>query len=728
MILKKLIFVLTILVFYHVLPSIAQDQDSIKIDLFSLYESTSDQEGMFYLPEIKRGGPLSNARIVNEKRLQTATKIGNYRGAATAASNLAWMELESGNNEKALAFFNIALDARKQLDDVSAIATIQLQIGYVYYRNLEYEEALRQFELALKKLEESKAAKSIPVTQALIAQAHLSMKNFDKARVHFLKAYGGFSSIGEAKAKARIGVQLAEIAIRKNEDAEALRYLDGAFAAFQKAGDKNGMALVCRDYGIIHFKKGDYQNAISEYRKSIAFSNQLSVAKLLKDTYLKLFTILSLNGEHDKSNEINIFYVQLRDSIDLVERSRVMNSQMTRRDLVERESIQEMLRKGNEVSYQQLTTQEIEKNLQLTEAEIERLEKEKIIEDLNIAKRISDQANMEREERIQQLTAEKSLQDLALSKKELEVSRGQTVRNTLLTAFLFIIIIAVLLFTRYRNQKKSHAKLDMAYKDLSETHHKLIAAQEQLVHAQKMASLGQLTAGIAHEIQNPLNFVNNFSELSMELIDEMKQPGINQDEILHDLKSNLEKINTHGKRADKIVKGMLTHSRAGQTEKQLTDINKMIDELLELSYHGNRSRDTNFTSEIIKNFDLNLPLANVSTQEISRVLINLFNNAFYAVGQRVKKEGSTYKASVGVSTGMQGIFIVIKIRDNGPGIPEDIRKKIFDPFFTTKPAGEGTGLGLSLSYDIIVKGHSGIISVNSEPNMYTEFTISIPVT
>ena len=344
-----------------------------------------------------------------------------------------------------------------------------------------------------------------------------------------------------------------------------------------------------------------------------------------------------------------------------------------------------------------------------------------------MAKKISDQANIDREERIRQLTKDKALQDLALSQKELEVSKGKEFRNTLSIGFVFIIITGGLLYNRYRNQRKSHNQLDAAYKDLSETHHKLVSAQEQLVHAQKMASLGQLTAGIAHEIQNPLNFVNNFAELSVELIDEMNQPGINKEELINDLRANLEKINTHGRRADKIVKGMLTHSRVGQGDKQFSDINRMIDELLELSYHGNRSRDNNFKAEIIKNLDVNLPQVMLITQDISRVLINLFNNSFYAIGQRAKKEGKLFKPVVGVSTRLINNNVVIKIRDNGSGIPDEIKSKIFDPFFTTKPAGDGTGLGLSLSYDIIVKGHNGTITVNSEINSFTEFLITLPV-
>ncbi len=724
---KSLILTMLLLVCSFHGPLKAQVIDSVYVDVFSLYENLSDQEGMFYLPQVRKSGFAPGSKLVNEKRLQAASNGGNNGQVVLAAVNLAWIELEQGNNEKAISYFNTAIDAQNKTQDKQGAALLLIQKGFVQHRSLDFESALETFNEALKIVDRGKSRSGVAVIHALIAQTYLVQKDFEKADKQYKKAYDGFLASGETRARARIGVQLGEIAIRKDDPASAQKYLSQSLAYFQKTGDLNGQALVYRDLGIIKFKNGDYNSAVSDYRRSLALSGQLSVAKLLKNTYLKLFTLKSISGEHDESNEINIQYVQLRDSIDNVERSRVLNSQMTRRDIMERETIDEMLQKEQQISYQQLSTQELQKNRRVTEAEIERLEKEKIIEDLNMAKRISDQANLEREERIQQLTKDKALQDLALSKKELEVSRGQTFRNTLVTAFIFIVIIGGLLYNRYRNKSKSHQQLDRAYKELTDTHYKLVAAQEQLVHAQKMASLGQLTAGIAHEIQNPLNFVNNFSELSVELIDEMKEPGANQQEILSDLQANLRKINTHGKRADKIVKGMLLHSRTGQVDKQPADINKMIDELLELSYHGNRSRDTNFVAEIIRNFDLKLPQVNVVMQDISRVLINLFNNAFYAVGQRAKKGGASFKATVGVSTELAGDHVIIKIRDNGTGIPEEIRKKIFDPFFTTKPAGEGTGLGLSLSYDVIVKGHNGTLAVNSEPDSFTEFIITLPI-
>jgi signal transduction histidine kinase len=708
----------------------AQKEDKKRNNLFALYENACDQEGLFYFPPEYHGGFLSGSKLVNEKKLQSATKNKNYQNIIDAATNLAFIELQDGNNEKAISFFTIAEDACTQLEQNREVAVYRLLKGFVHHLTLEHEKAVQIYNSGLRHAQQYDVKDVETIAFSLIAQAYFGMKDFQQAGKFFRQSYDGFGVLGKRYEKARIGVQLAELAIRRGNHKEALTYLDESLKVFESTSDRSGQALIMRDKGIIAFRQNQYENAAELFLKSMSLSDQLSVAKLLKDTYLKIFTIGSLAGDHQKSNDYNILYVSLRDSIDSVERSRILNSQFTRRDLVERESIAEMLRKNSEISLKNLSPDEIEKNRLVIEAEIERLEKEKIIEDLNIAKKLSDQAGIEREERIKQLTREKEQQELALTQKELEVSKAQSTRKNLFIAFAFIILVTVFVYNRYRNQQRSHDQLDKAYKELSETHQKLIAAQEQLVHSQKMASLGQLTAGIAHEIQNPLNFINNFSELSTELIEELKHSDNDQDkqEIMNDLVANLQKINTHGKRADKIVKGMLTHSRAGQVEKTSADLNRMVDELLDLSYHGNRTRDTTFTAEIIKHLDPALPKVDIVMQDISRVLINLFNNAFYAVGQRVKKEGPGFTASVGVSTSVEDEFVVIKIRDNGTGIPDHVKKKIFDPFFTTKPAGEGTGLGLSLSYDIIVKGHHGRLEVNSEPDSYTEFIIRLPFT
>jgi len=283
------------------------------------------------------------------------------------------------------------------------------------------------------------------------------------------------------------------------------------------------------------------------------------------------------------------------------------------------------------------------------------------------------------------------------------------------------------------------AELTKQKNELQETLQLLQTTQQQLIQSEKLASLGELTAGIAHEIQNPLNFVNNFSEVSVELLAEMETELNNGDKdeaiaIAADIKQNLEKILHHGRRADGIVKGMLQHSRASSGMKEPTDINKLADEYLRLAYHGLRAKDKTFNADLVTHFGNSLPGLKVVPQDIGRVLLNLFTNAFYAVQQKQKTLGNDYKPTVELSTeftaasGAKGKkCVTIKVKDNGTGIPDAIKDKIMQPFFTTKPTGEGTGLGLSLTYDIVVKGHGGNIDVISRENEGSEFVIKLPV-
>lgn len=280
------------------------------------------------------------------------------------------------------------------------------------------------------------------------------------------------------------------------------------------------------------------------------------------------------------------------------------------------------------------------------------------------------------------------------------------------------------------------AELTRQKEELLQTVADLRATQEQLVQKEKMASLGELTAGIAHEIQNPLNFVNNFAQVSAELIDELGdelRAGHTDDvqDLMSDIRQNLEKINHHGSRADAIVKAMLQHSRSSTGERQPTDINALCDEYLRLSYHGLRARDNTFNATMETHFDPAVGQVAVVGQDISRVLLNLFNNAFYAVQEKknqLKALGqlADFEPTIVVSTKKAGDQIEVCVRDNGSGIPESVQSKIFQPFFTTKPTGEGTGLGLSLSYDIITKGHGGTLTVDTREGEFTEFVVTLP--
>jgi signal transduction histidine kinase len=301
------------------------------------------------------------------------------------------------------------------------------------------------------------------------------------------------------------------------------------------------------------------------------------------------------------------------------------------------------------------------------------------------------------------------------------------------------------LATLYEESTKQKEEIEVQKKNAEEALVELKAAQAQLIQNEKMASLGELTAGIAHEIQNPLNFVNNFSEVNKELVDELQQElkaGKIDDAIAisNDIKDNEEKINHHGKRADAIVKGMLQHSRSSSGQKEPTDINALADEYLHLAYHGLRAKDPrdsankSFNSTLKTDYDERIGNINIIPQDIGRAILNLITNAFYATNEKQKLGLENYEPTVTVKTlknpppagGGRGAAILISVKDNGNGIPQKVLDKIFQPFFTTKPTGQGTGLGLSLSYDI-VKAHGGELKVETKEGEGAEFIIQLPV-
>jgi two-component system NtrC family sensor kinase len=308
----------------------------------------------------------------------------------------------------------------------------------------------------------------------------------------------------------------------------------------------------------------------------------------------------------------------------------------------------------------------------------------------------------------------------------------------LLAGLAIFSLIAIILWWNSRQRQLANIQLSRQKKELESALESLRTTQNQLIQSEKMASLGELTAGIAHEIQNPLNFVNNFSEVNQELLEELRnekakpKPERNEkleDDLLNSIEQNLEKINHHGKRADGIVKGMLQHSRTSSPQKEPIDINALVDEYLRLAYHGLRAKDKSFNTKFETDLDPSLQKITAVPQEIGRVVLNLINNAFYAVSEKSKltPEGQGYEPTIFVSTKKINGSAEIKVRDNGMGIPNEIADKIFQPFFTTKPAGQGTGLGLSLAYDIITKGHGGELKVTTKEGEGTEFVIQLPV-
>jgi signal transduction histidine kinase len=471
--------------------------------------------------------------------------------------------------------------------------------------------------------------------------------------------------------------------------------------ALEKKSMKNFGYLI-RNFGIIEFKKGNNKAAINYYRKSINDSTSKNNHYLFSEDYRRIAEAYQKMNQSDSC----IFYAKtalgharLDRNPDQVQRTTTLltNEYRAINDYKNAFYYQEATQKARDSLFSQQKTLQVQ-NLVFNE-----------------------------QQRLQQARAK-------------EIAYQNSVRfYALLGVILVFILIAFILL--YANQKRKNAnsllkqqneQIQNQHKALEKTLNELKNTQIQLIQSEKMASLGELTAGIAHEIQNPLNFVNNFSEINTELIEEMqgeigKKNYSEVKTIADDIKGNQLKISQHGKRADFIVKGMLQHSRVSTGEKQLTNLNVLADEFFKLSYHGLRAKDKAFNAEMATSFDPELPKVNIVQQDIGRVLLNLFNNAFYAVNQKAKSAVTGYKPEVSLSTSVDSGQLTIKVKDNGNGIPDAIKDKIMQPFFTTKPTGEGTGLGLSLSYDIVVKGHGGSMQVDSKEGEGSEFIVKLPM-
>ncbi|WP_317196067.1 ATP-binding protein [Hymenobacter siberiensis] len=343
---------------------------------------------------------------------------------------------------------------------------------------------------------------------------------------------------------------------------------------------------------------------------------------------------------------------------------------------------------------------------------------------LNVTRYETDQAQQTQQARIAGLRLAQ-VQDAARARRQ------RLLLGAALAVLALLAGLGFVLWRGNRRQQQANAQLEAQRDETAQALKNLQTTQTQLIQAEKMASLGELTAGIAHEIQNPLNFVNNFAEVSAELLTELKEAQAAGDfeevmALADDLTQNLVKINQHGQRAAGIVRGMLEHSRASTGERAPTDLNQLADEYLRLAYHGLRAKDKTFNATLETDFAPALPLVDAVSGDLGRVLLNLFTNAFYAVRQRQQAGEAGYAPTVGVGTARANGHVEIRVTDNGSGMPPEVQQKIFQPFFTTKPTGEGTGLGLSLSHDIVVQGHGGTLTVESQPGQGTTFTISLP--
>jgi two-component system, NtrC family, sensor kinase len=494
--------------------------------------------------------------------------------------------------------------------------------------------------------------------------------------------------------------------------AHALEYYQKSLTIRKRTGDKVGEAGSLNNIGNICLKEGNYQQAIQFSEQGLSIAKAVGDKKGEANLLFHLATIESLQNNYAAAINIANECLHIRQSIgDKKGQAEVYlcisgwpAPELTTSEQEEQQLdlLHKALSLCEETGAQDILLKTYQsfhkafKNLQQFEKALSYLEAYNTLEKEIHSKTLSDRIiNLEITHKVEQ------------SKKEAEKYRLRNVE----------------LANLYEESKKQKQEIEDTLADLK-------ATQAQLIQKEKMASLGELTAGIAHEIQNPLNFINNFSDLNRELIAEVKDEI--EKEIINNIKAianiiedNEEKISYHGKRADAIVKGMLQHSRASTGKKELTDINALADEYLRLSYHGLRAKDKNFTANFTTGFDESVGKIEVVPEDIGRVLLNLYNNAFYSVNEKKKQLKGTFEPTVEVTTIRAGDKVEISVRDNGVGIPQKVLNKIYQPFFTTKPTGQGTGLGLSLSYDII-KAHGGELKVETKEGEGAEFIIVIP--
>lgn len=521
-----------------------------------------------------------------------------------------------------------------------------------------------------------------------IGEVYIILKDYQTA-LHYLRMLippSQFGSTDEGLAYAYFDMGVAFAGMDQPDSAEY--YEEKAIETFRKYNYEE--PLVYQVLGDIRLKSGKPAEALAFYKRSLGLAMQKNELRASAYAYNKIGSFFLNSKEPDSA----IFYAQkgLEESQLISQKRTIFEAAALLAELYESKDTRESLR-----------------YLKMAGAY-----KDSLFGAGNI-------------QAVQALVAQREEHQ-----KEIAASRARY-RNNLKQYSLFagsgvLFLIASLLYRNNRQKQKANRTLEAALTNLK-------ATQAQLIQSEKMASLGELTAGIAHEIQNPLNFVNNFSEVNKELLsemkDEMKQGNLTEAEsIAEDVIENEEKINHHGKRADAIVRGMLQHSRTSSGQKEPTDINALCDEYLRLAYHGVRAKDKSFNVEIKTDFDNSIGKINIVPQDIGRVIINLINNAFYAVNEKdasYRLQAASYEPSVTISTKKLDGKVEIKIRDNGSGIPQKILDKIFQPFFTSKPTGEGTGLGLSLAYDI-VKAHRGELNVHTKEGEGSEFIIQLPIT
>lgn len=675
-----------------------------------------------------------------------------------------------------------ALKLAKQTGDKNLEASIYSTIGEAYNSLSQDRSAMVYHLRSLLLLRETKNKKALAWQLVSLGITERNLGKYGDALEHLMESLKISRSISDSLTTVEALLAIAFTYIFVDRPEEALKFQGQALEIYRNMNDSLGIARIYNDMGVTNMNAGKYEVALGQHRAALAirlksphnyytFASFLYIGEILEKldripeaiqsyegglnyakyssfktsivdaqinlgrAYLKLqnyqkaleaFThaqqqaVAIGEGSAEAEASLNIARVYLAQGnaqpaltwLRKAEKAAAGSHLVYLADIYE--SIAQTYFKLNDFRNAYLNQQKysiIRDSLVVTE-------------NLEKIATLSNRLDFENKKSLQDQNHEKQM-----ILKQAQIKREKLTRNFSLFGMFVALVLMIIAFIRYFEKQKLNNKLSETLSDLKST-------QSQLIQSEKMASLGELAAGISHEIQNPLNFVNNFSEVSIELIAEAKETIAslfnNENnyqlvkEILDDVEENLNKINHHGKRADSIIKGMLQHSRSSSGSKELTDLNALAEEFLRLAYHGLRARDKSFNVTLETDFDPGLGKISIIPQDMGRVILNLITNAFYAVNEKQKSAPESYQPVVRLSTRKTNNAVKVLVYDNGKGISQHALEKIFQPFFTTKPAGEGTGLGLSMSYDIVTKGHGGELRVETTEGQGTTFTIVIP--
>ena len=631
------------------------------------------------------------------------------------------------NIDSGLFYCNKGIAIAENLDFQLNKAEMLAFMGWPLMKEGNYPEALRVISLGLKISENPSNKKKIGILPkgqspeiyqlrvvgllyAALEFLYYYVGNYEKQIVVAHEAISRLESAGDKVNLAGVYTDIGDSYLKLNNTDSALHYQEQALKYYSTFSfeDRKFEGGTYSSLGMIYEQMGNMNLASENYKKAVQVSVQHSNLRHTGDAYLHLSNLY----QSSKKTDSGFHYAK---------------------KALETFSLGGY-RKEEAIAYRMISDYYHDQG-----------NTDSSFTYLRIATFLNDSLSRIEKTRLQEFQVAAFNQQLELQQQEqARIEKGG--RQKTIAIIALIAVFGTIGFLLYRNnlqKQKANQTLQEKNTQIEQAFRELKSTQSQLIQSEKMASLGELTAGIAHEIQNPLNFVNNFSEVNKEMLneatDEMNKGNYEEvKNILNDVKENSDKINHHGQRAANIVKGMLQHSRSSTGQKEPTDINALCDEYLRLAYHGLRAKDKSFNAKYETSFDETIGKVNILPQEIGRVLLNLITNAFYAAslslssGQANSKSGlaaseSNRVPTVWVSTKKEGNNIIISVKDNGPGIPDAIKDKIFQPFFTTKPTGQGTGLGLSMSYDIITKGHGGELKVDTKEGEFAKFTITIPV-